>query len=64
MTGYTYPPGDVVLLADRLEKILSNDALRREMALNARERIQKFSVDTTVRAIIKACSRLGYIGRD
>jgi glycosyltransferase involved in cell wall biosynthesis len=64
MTGYTYPPGDVGLLADRLEKILSDDALRREMALNAREKIKQFSVDTTVRAIIKASSRLGNIEPD
>jgi len=55
-TGYTYPAGNVVLLADLLERLLSDDNLRMEMALNARNRINQFSVEKTSRAIIKASS--------
>ena len=55
-TGYSYPPGNVDLLVDRLERLLRDENLRGEIALNARKHIEHFSTEKTVRAIEKAVS--------
>lgn len=46
-SGYLVEPGDVEELEFYLEKLLSNPGLREEMAGNARDYIQKFSVERT-----------------
>ena len=53
-TGYTFPPGNVELLTDRLKSLLSDKDLRLEMSHNARDRIKQFSIERTARTIIEA----------
>jgi len=39
VTGYLFPPGDHVALADRLELLLDNPSLRTRMSIASRERV-------------------------
>lgn len=48
-TGFLVPPGDAKVLADKLEVLLRDDALRERMAAAGRERLEtKFSFANTV----------------
>ena len=41
VNGYLFPPGDSGILAARLEKLISNPALRRELGQRGREKARK-----------------------
>jgi glycosyltransferase involved in cell wall biosynthesis len=47
-TGLLVPPGDVDALRDALERLLSDQALRRQMGAAARRRAEQFSESTVV----------------
>jgi glycosyltransferase involved in cell wall biosynthesis len=53
-TGYLVPPGDPAALADRLSRLLSDEALRRRMGRAARDRMHaEFSFDAQAEAYLR-----------
>lgn len=55
-TGFTFPPGDVRALADRIEFLLDDDETRALMGQRARERIlEGFTRDIQVRRLQGVC---------
>jgi glycosyltransferase involved in cell wall biosynthesis len=48
-TGFLVPSGDVAALADRLERLVSDPALRVRLGEGGRRRVEEFSVETMVR---------------
>ena len=49
-TGLTVPPGDADALAGAMERLLTDDALRTQYGLAARERVlREFSLDCVMK---------------
>jgi len=60
--GFLVPPGDVAALEDRLQRLLSNKALRRQMGEAARRKVERlFSAEVVVPQLEALYSEL--IGR-
>ena len=58
VTGYIVNPFDTVEFADRLERILTNEELRREMGQRGRERIAtQFSLEQQVKRMVSIFER-------
>lgn len=53
-TGFVFPFGDVQALATRMVEIASDDQHRRVMGINARQRIEKYSVENAVEGSLQA----------
>ena len=59
-TGYTFPVGDHVALADRIERLLRDPALRDAMSRASRARVlERFTTDHQVGALVATFRRLG-----
>ena len=58
-TGYTFPPGDARRLADHLERLADDAALRQRLGSAARERaLARYSVDRQVMELAEIVRRL------
>jgi glycosyltransferase involved in cell wall biosynthesis len=60
VTGYTYPPGDCAALADCLERLIGDPALRKTMGEAARQRVDPHNYQECTAGIISA---LEFVGR-
>jgi glycosyltransferase involved in cell wall biosynthesis len=57
-SGFTFPMGDVVALADRIDQIIKSPERTRELGTRAREIILPWNYDVTVAGILSALSRV------
>jgi glycosyltransferase involved in cell wall biosynthesis len=58
-TGYLFPAGDHIALADKIERLLDNPGLQNELGSNARRRvIVMFSKRTHIDTLVTTMSRL------
>lgn len=58
-TGYLFAPGDYIALADRIERLLDNGELQKELGSNARQRVlEKFSKKAHMENLVGTMSRL------
>lgn len=59
--GFLVPPGDVALLADRLERLLNDDALAKRMGTAARNKVlATFSADAVLPRVERIYNELGF----
>ncbi|MEM4458659.1 MAG: glycosyltransferase family 4 protein [Candidatus Caldarchaeum sp.] len=59
-TGFVVEPRDIAALADRLHKLLTDDSLRKEMGVNARQHVEKeFSYAVIVPKIARVLDEVG-----
>lgn len=59
VNGYTYPVGNVDMLADRLGAVLADQATTRAMGAASREIIARWSIDEAVKGIVNALRCVG-----
>ena len=60
VTGYLTPPGSVTIFRERLQELVSSEALRRRMGLAARKRYeQDFRIETMVQKTIAVYDEVG-----
>ena len=58
-TGYRFPPGNYISLADKIERLLDNPELQKELGSNGRQRaIVMFSKKTHMDSLVKTMQRL------
>jgi glycosyltransferase involved in cell wall biosynthesis len=54
VTGFTYPPGDRAALADCLQPLIADPALRLSMGAAARRRVQPYNYRTCAAGVVSA----------
>lgn len=58
-TGYVFPPGDYVALADRQEALLNDVSLRTRMGIAARARVVAgFTIDKQIESLVRVVRRV------
>jgi glycosyltransferase involved in cell wall biosynthesis len=58
-TGFVFPFGDWTAMAEHVERLVRDDALRQRLARAAGERVRRYGYDAAVEGILECLTALG-----